>query len=58
MEPVLQLEHITKTFPGVKALSDVHFDVRAGEVHALLGENGAHPAATWVCRAPASRSVV
>lgn len=41
MEPVLQLEHITKTFPGVKALSDVHFDVRAGEVHALLGENGA-----------------
>ena len=28
-------------FPGVRALDDVHFDVRAGEVHALVGENGA-----------------
>ncbi len=41
MDPVLQLEHVSKVFPGVKALSDVHFDVRPGEVHALLGENGA-----------------
>ncbi|MET9649644.1 multiple monosaccharide ABC transporter ATP-binding protein [Streptomyces sp. NPDC006460] len=32
---------ITKTFPGVAALSDVHLTVRAGEVHALCGENGA-----------------
>jgi ribose transport system ATP-binding protein len=32
---------ITKRFPGVLALSDVDFDVRPGEVHALLGENGA-----------------
>jgi rhamnose transport system ATP-binding protein len=39
--PILELQHISKQFPGVKALSDVHFDVRAGEVHALLGENGA-----------------
>ena len=32
---------ISKSFPGVRALHDVRFDVRAGEVHALLGENGA-----------------
>jgi rhamnose transport system ATP-binding protein len=41
MSIVLSLEHVSKSFPGVKALDDVGFDVRAGEVHALLGENGA-----------------
>lgn len=41
MQPLLELHHITKTFPGVKALDDVQFDICAGEVHALLGENGA-----------------
>ena len=42
MQPsILELTHITKTFPGVTALDDVHFDIRPGEVHALLGENGA-----------------
>ncbi len=41
MEPLLRLEHIDKSFPGVQALVDVQFDVRPGEVHALLGENGA-----------------
>lgn len=42
MENVLvKMEKITKIFPGVKALEDVDFDVRAGEVHALMGENGA-----------------
>lgn len=38
---LLAMRHITKTFPGVKALSDVNFTLRAGEIHALMGENGA-----------------
>ncbi|MDW9543867.1 ATP-binding cassette domain-containing protein [Sinorhizobium meliloti] len=37
----LKFAGITKTFPGVKALTDVSFDVLPGEIHALLGENGA-----------------
>src|SRR5436190_4612673 len=39
--PVLELDGITKRFPGVLANDHVDFDLRAGEVHALLGENGA-----------------
>ena len=38
---VVTMEHITKTFPGVKALDDVHLHLQAGRVMALLGENGA-----------------
>ncbi|MCA9877049.1 MAG: sugar ABC transporter ATP-binding protein [Thermomicrobiales bacterium] len=38
---ILRLSGITKHFPGVKALSDVDFDLRSGEVHVLFGENGA-----------------
>jgi len=37
----LAMNNITKTFPGVKALSGVDFSVRKGEIHALVGENGA-----------------
>jgi rhamnose transport system ATP-binding protein len=39
--PLLEVRSIEKSFPGVRALSDISFDVRAGEVHALVGENGA-----------------
>lgn len=38
---VIEMRHITKTFPGTKALDDVHLKLRRGEVHALIGENGA-----------------
>lgn len=38
---VLSMKDISKTFPGVKALSHVDFTLRKGEIHALMGENGA-----------------
>ena len=38
---VLTMRGINKTFPGVKALSGVDFTLRKGEIHALMGENGA-----------------
>ena len=38
---ILEMRSITKTFPGVKALSDVTLNVARGEVHAICGENGA-----------------
>src|ERR1700745_2464636 len=40
-KPLLQLRSIAKGFAGVQALKGVDFDLRAGEVHALMGENGA-----------------
>ncbi len=40
-EPLLRMENITKSFSGVTVLDDVSFEVRPGEVHALIGENGA-----------------
>jgi len=40
-EHLLQVQGVSKSFPGVKALEDVHLDLRAGEVLALVGENGA-----------------
>jgi len=41
MTAALEMRNITKTFPGVKALDNVTFTVRRGEIHALCGENGA-----------------
>jgi len=38
---ILEMQDITKTFPGVKALSDVNIRIRPGTIHALVGENGA-----------------
>src|SRR5436309_3433958 len=38
---LLEMKSITKTFPGVRALDGVNFDLRQGEIHALVGENGA-----------------
>ncbi len=40
-EVIVYMENINKSFPGVKALNNVRFELRAGEVMALLGENGA-----------------
>lgn len=37
----IKLEHISKTFPGVKALDNISLTIKHGEVHALVGENGA-----------------
>ena len=39
--PLLKIANISKSYPGVQALSDVDLDLRRGEVHALVGENGA-----------------
>ena len=41
MPRAVEMLHISKSFPGVRALSDVNFSAEAGEVHGLLGENGA-----------------
>ena len=40
-EYLLEMKGISKSFPGVKALQNVNYQLKAGEIHALLGENGA-----------------
>ena len=46
---LLRMEHISKSFPGVKALDDVELTVKAGTVHALMGENGAGKSTLMKC---------
>ena len=46
---LLQMENICKEFPGVKALDNVSLTVRAGTVHALMGENGAGKSTLMKC---------
>ena len=41
MNPIIALSDVSKSFAGIRVLNDVSFDIRPGEVHALLGENGA-----------------
>ena len=41
MTAILEMRGITKTFPGVRALSNVNLTVNEGEIHGLVGENGA-----------------
>ena len=40
-DTILKIEGVTKVYPGVCALNDVSFEVKKGQVHALMGENGA-----------------
>jgi len=41
MERILELRNISKSFPGVQALDNINFSLRSGEIHSLMGENGA-----------------
>ena len=45
-EYVVELKHITKRFPGVVALKDMSIGIRPGEIHGLIGENGAGKSTT------------
>ena len=40
-EYIIEMLHITKEFPGIKANDDITLQLKKGEIHALLGENGA-----------------
>ncbi|MCA1373034.1 MULTISPECIES: ATP-binding cassette domain-containing protein [unclassified Bradyrhizobium] len=46
MTAMLEMRNVSKSFAGVQALRDVNFSVRAGQIHALVGENGAGKSTT------------
>ena len=48
-EYLLEMNNVSKSFPGVQALKDVKINVRPGEVHALMGENGAGKSTLMKC---------
>ena len=48
-EYILEMRNITKEFPGVKALDQVSFQVKKGEIKALVGENGAGKSTLMKC---------
>jgi ABC-type sugar transport system ATPase subunit len=55
MAALLDVENVSKTFPGVKALEDVSFAVEPGTVHAVMGENGAGKSTLMLCIAGVQR---
>ena len=48
-EYILEVENLTKEFPGVRALENVSFKVKKGEIHSLCGENGAGKSTMTSC---------
>ncbi|HEY0791922.1 MAG TPA: sugar ABC transporter ATP-binding protein [Chthoniobacterales bacterium] len=56
MPAILKIEGITKSYPGVRALQDVTFDVERGSIHAIMGENGAGKSTLMQIIAGAQRS--
>jgi len=49
MEPLLEIKHVSKSFPGVQALEDVSLNVEPGTIHSLIGENGAGKSTLMKC---------
>lgn len=47
MSALVEMKGVVKKFPGVTALKDITFDIQPGEVHVLLGENGAGKSDTY-----------